>query len=233
MVPVIGITTYGLDDDSNYTLPAQYISATRRAGGIPVLIPAGETQFELLYDRLDAVILAGGGDIDPTAYGGSQHPQIYMVDAERDRMEIGLATQLIERRIPTLAICRGAQIVNIALGGSLYEHLPDEFGDEVHHRLPPREPTSHGVNVQPDSQLATILGCDLLESASWHHQSIKAVGTQLRVVARASDGVVEAVEMPGHPWMIAVQWHPELTAERDHTQQRLFDALVEAARRRT
>jgi putative glutamine amidotransferase len=230
--PRIGITTYGIDQQGSYTLPAEYVSATRRAGGIPVLIPPGETRCDLLCEHLDAIILAGGGDLDPATYGGQQHPSVYMVDAHRDTMEIAIARRVIESRLPTLAICRGAQVVNIALGGTLHEHLPDLFGEEVQHRLPPREPTPHRVIVQADSALGRLLGKTEFEAASWHHQAINEIGSQLRVVAHAPDGVVEALEMPSHRWLFAVQWHPEITADTDPIQQRLFDSLVAAAQQK-
>jgi putative glutamine amidotransferase len=231
--PRIGITTYGMDEQGSYTLPAEYVAATRRAGGIPLLIPPGEMQYEVLCEQLDAVILAGGGDIDPAMYGGKEHSSIYMVDAERDRMELAITQRLLDMKLPMLAICRGAQMVNIALGGTLHEHLPEVFGEEIQHRLPPREPTSHRVTVTSDSALCRLLGESEFKSASWHHQSMNKIGDQLCVVASASDGVVEALEMPGHPWLFAVQWHPEITAAHDPIQQRLFDELVKAANRKS
>jgi putative glutamine amidotransferase len=118
----------------------------------------------------------------------------------------------------------------VALGGTLVEHLPDEVGDEVAHRLPPRKPTRHLVAIQPDSRLAAILATQQVDAASWHHQAIRQIAPGLRVVAQAPDGAIEATEAPGHPWLVAVQWHPELTAADDPTQQRLFAALIEAAR---
>jgi putative glutamine amidotransferase len=206
------------------------VSATRRAGGVPVLIPPGESNHESLYGRLDAMILTGGGDIHPNRYGGQAHSTIYMTDADRDEMEIAIVRQVIELQIPTLAICRGAQVVNVALGGTLHPHIPDVYGELVQHRLPPREPTLHRVQVDANSALGGLLGVAEFEAASWHHQSIDEVGSNLQVVARASDGVVEAIEMRSHPWLVAVQWHPELTAATDPVQQRLFDALVDASR---
>ncbi len=227
---VIGITTYGVDEKGSYTLPEEYVSAVRRAGGLPVLIPPGEEQCQELCQHLDAMVLAGGGDIDPATYGGSQHSDVYMTDADRDKMEVAIARQVIDLRIPTLAICRGAQVVNVLLGGTLHVHVPDVFGEQVQHRLPPREPILHHVEVETDSRLGRLLGVAEFEAASWHHQAIDKVGSGLRVVAHAPDGVIEAVELPDHPWLFAVQWHPEITAAKDPLQQRLFDRLVDAAR---
>ena len=132
MAPLIGITTYGVDQAGNYSLPEPYIAATRRAGGMPVLIAPGETQLEELLTRLDGLILAGGGDIDPATYGGQPHSAVYMVDPERDATEVALAKAVVQSGLPTLASCRGAQIVNVALGGTLYEHIPDVFGYFLH-----------------------------------------------------------------------------------------------------
>ena len=150
-----------------------------------------------------------------------------MVDAERDSSELELARAVFEAELPTLAICRGTQVINIALGGTLFPHLPDVVGEKVKHRLPPREPTEHAVSVKADSRLARIMGETEVVTASWHHQAIRDVAPRLEVTAHAPDGTIEAVEMPGHRWLIAVQWHPELTAARDVHQQRLFDQLVE------
>ncbi len=229
MAPIIGITTYARDDKGMIPLPEEYVSSVRRAGGIPILVPPGETHIDRLLSIVDGLVLAGGGDIDPALYGGENHQHVYMIDAARDRMEIDLANLVIEREIPTLAICRGAQIINVALGGTLFEHIPDHFGENVLHRLPPREPVPHRVHIETSSRLAVILDAVEIESASWHHQAIRNVGRGLQVTARAADNVIEAVELATHPLLVAVQWHPELTAKADATQQRLFAALIEAA----
>jgi putative glutamine amidotransferase len=230
--PVIGITTYARDDRGRFGLPAEYIEAIRRAGGIPVLLPHGEPRLEVLLERLDAVILSGGGDVDPELYQGAAHEAIYLIDAERDKSEIELTKHIVKMELPMLNICRGIQVLNVALGGTLVEHLPDEVGDEVVHRAAPPGATQHTITLEPASQLAQILKQTEVTAASWHHQAIRQVAPGLKVVAWAADGTIEAVEMPGHPWLIGVQWHPELTAEDDPGQQRLFEALVEVAARR-
>lgn len=231
--PLIGITTYGRDESNRFSLPGDYVDGVRRAGAIPVLIPPGETQLENLLSTIDGLILAGGGDINPELYGGTLHETIYNLDSERDKAEMALARRAIETRMPTLGICRGTQIINVMLGGTLIEHLPDVVGESVLHRLPPREPTEHMVTLEKSSRLADILGTVECSIASWHHQAICDVADGLRVIARAPDGTIEAVEMPDNPMLIAVQWHPELTAGRDAAQQRLFDTVVQyaAARR--
>ncbi len=156
--PIIGITTYGRDEDNRFRLPCLYVDAVRRAGGVAVLIPPGDDPGEELFSVVDGVILAGGGDIDPALYGGRPHETIYSVDGERDRSELALARHLAGSSVPTLGICRGHQVINVALGGTLHEHLPEAVGDRVMHRLPPREPTEHPIVVAEGSRLASILG---------------------------------------------------------------------------
>jgi putative glutamine amidotransferase len=224
--PVIGITTYGRDERGHFPLPAEYVAAVRRAGGLPLLIPPLQDLAVAYLEVLDGLVLAGGGDISPGSYGGASHETLYAVDEDRDRLEIALARAAVARRMPVLAICRGMQILNVALGGTLIEHLPDTVGERVAHRLPPREPVPHAVRVQPGSRLATILGATELQPMSWHHQGVRRLAPGLKPIAFAPDETIEAVELAGHTELIAVQWHPELTAQEDPAQQRLFDTLV-------
>jgi len=228
--PVVGITTYGRGDKNRFMLPGEYIDSVRRAGGIPLLVPPGDERLDEILAIVDAVIFTGGGDLDPGLYDGNFHESIYMVDPERDGTELDLAGRVFDRDLPTLAICRGAQILNVREGGTLIEHLPDEVGDTVAHRAPPREPVHHEVRVEKHSELAGILRATEFSCASWHHQAMRDVAPGFRVVAYAPDGIIEGLEMPTHKWLYAVQWHPELTAAEDPVQQRLFDALVAAAR---
>ena len=229
--PLIGLTTYGRGADNRYTLPADYIDAVRRAGGVPLLIAPGESRVEAILDVIDALVLSGGGDIDPSRYDGKRHDTNYSIDQERDTLELELARRVIDSSIPTLGICRGAQILNVVQGGKLIEHIPDEVGVKVLHRAPPREPVTHGIKLKTGSRLAKILGRDQFDATSWHHQALRGAAAGFDAVAHAPDGTIEAIEMPSHPWMIAVQWHPELSAASDPLQQKLFDALVEAARK--
>lgn len=236
MKPLIGLTTYGrndFDEDTpRFCTPAAYCDAVARAGGVPVLVPPCEPDFETLAARFDGFVLIGGGDVDPSHYGGNPHETIYMTDAERDGWELVFARKLSQSDLPALCICRGCQVLNVALGGTLIEHLPDEVGDDILHRAPPRKPTEHPVAIEPSSKLAEMIGGATCNTVSWHHQALRDVGQGLKVVARAADGTIEAVEMPDHPFMIAVQWHPELAAERDPIQQGLFERLVQAAQQR-
>lgn len=232
--PRIGITAYGREN-GRFSLPTEYVDSVRRAGGIPLVLAPGEEHPECWLDIVDGLIVAGGGDIDPKCYGGAAHEKSYSVDAERDATELELLRSLVESDCPGLCICRGMQALNVALGGTLIEHLPDardESAEFVEHVAPPREPIKHRVSVTADTFLAELLGTPNVEPFSWHHQAIRDLGAGLRVVARAPDGVIEAVEYASHPWLVSVQWHPELSSADDHSQQRLFDALIRAARAR-
>ena len=229
--PVIGITTYGPEtsgDLPSFSRPRAYVEAVEGAGGAALLLAASSAPPETLLDRLDGLILAGGGDIDPATHGGGQHPAVYMVNPVRDRFELGLVRAALARReLPVLGICRGVQLLNIALGGDLDLHLPDVYGERVVHRLPPREPTTHDVRVQAGSVLEEIYGILEFPVCSWHHQAVRKLGAGLRAIAEAPDGVVEALVYDEHPFAIGVQWHPEMQVEDDPLQRRLFRALVE------
>ena len=229
---LIGITTYGRDQEQCFRLPAAYVDALRRAGGLPVLLTHGDLYEETFLEGLEGVVLTGGGDLDPALYGGERHPSVYMIDAERDRTELDLTRKVVAGKLPVLCICRGLQVLNVALGGSLVEHLPDQVGYRIAHRVPPRRPSWHEVHIAPGSRLAGILGTTRTCPASWHHQAVARVAPGLQVAARAPDQTIEALEMSAHPWLVAVQWHPELTAADDPAQQALFDALVEATQNR-
>lgn len=228
--PVVAVTTYPADEGGRVDLPGEYVDALRRAGALPVLVPPGDTDPSEVLGHVDALLLSGGGDLDPGTYGGAHHPSVYLTDGERDRSELALVRGAVERRLPIFAICRGLQVLNVALGGTLHVHLPDVVGDEVAHRAPPREPIAHPVAAEAGSLVARLAGATELDPMSWHHQAVDRLAPGLRVVARAPDHVVEAVEHDEHPFLLAVQWHPELTAATDAAQQRLFDGFVEAAR---
>jgi len=234
--PLIGVTTYHRERSGRerFQLPASYVDAVRQAGGLPVLLPPGDERPDEILDSLDGLVLCGGGDIDPGLFGGpSGHAAQYATCAERDGFELALVRDALRRRTPLLAICRGIQVLNVSLGGDLHVHLPDVVGDAVAHRLSQDRHTRHPVRVEAGSQLADVLGCGALEVASWHHQAIARLGAGLRTVAWAEDGTVEAVELPGRPELLAVQWHPELqVSEPGSPHRRLFEAVVAEAGRR-
>ncbi len=229
---LIGITTYSRSEAGEFTLPATYVDAVQLAGCVPVLLPPCDAPDRLLAS-LDGLLLTGGGDIDPLRYGGDPHPTIYLVDEERDQFELALAHLVLKspasRQIPVLGICRGMQVLSVASGAKLVPHIPEQYGETVSHRLDhPRRPIHHPVEAQPASRLAHLLGATQFEIVSWHHQAIQAAPPGWCIVAQAADGLIEALEHQQHPWLFAVQWHPELSPE-DPVQQRLFQAFVQAA----
>ncbi|MDE0810250.1 MAG: gamma-glutamyl-gamma-aminobutyrate hydrolase family protein [Alphaproteobacteria bacterium] len=239
MKPVIGITTYGRHEqsmksthyDSFYVLPVEYAEAVRRAGGIAIYLPPGEDVFPAVLGRLDGIIFTGGTDIDPARYGGNTaHPELGDIDLERDEAELIGVKAVVERRnMPILCICRGMQILNVALGGSLVEHIPDLGKGDIH-----RDGAGlwavYSAEVIAGTKTAAVLDTSISNGTSGHHQALKIVAPSLAVTARAPDGVIEAVEHAEHHGCLAVQWHPEITADVDPTQQNLFDALVREAR---
>lgn len=228
--PLIGITSYGrAGQRQTFSLPCEYVDVVRLAGGVPVVLPAVEGEIPEALDAIDALILPGGGDVDPAHYGGPRHEANYGISTERDGFELKLAKVALARpTLPILCICRGMQLLNVALGGDLVAHIPDHYGDSVMHRHPELQPTQHPVRLEPQSRLSRILGASDLLVHSVHHQAVGRLGAGLRPVAWSPDGVIEAVESERHDLVIGVQWHPELGALDDERQRRLFEILVES-----
>lgn len=231
--PVIGISTNHVNEAGRVDLSMKYIESIRRAGGIPLLIAPGETRLDQLLEQLDGVILSGGGDVDPARYDAVRHEAVERANHARDELELTLARRTIEADKPMLCICRGVQVLNVALGGSLVQHIPDALETDMPHRYDmvgaDKEYQRHAVSVSAESRLAKIMTSDTVNTASWHHQSLERVAEGLEVVAVAEDGIIEAVEMKGKP-VFGVQWHPEVTAAEDETQQNLFNEIVRLAR---
>lgn len=231
--PRIGITTYGpLGKPEQFSLPVEYVRALADAGGTPLLLTA-DTPLDGLLDGLDALVLAGGGDVDPALHADRTHETIYGVSRARDDFELELARLALARpELPVLGICRGMQVMNLATGGDLELHLPDTRGDAVLHRAPPRDPVLHPVRVERESALAGIYGALEFEVCSWHHQELRRLGKGVRPVAFAPDGVIEGIVYEPGRFALGVQWHPELQVARDPLQRRIFEALVARARER-
>ncbi|MBI4612373.1 MAG: gamma-glutamyl-gamma-aminobutyrate hydrolase family protein [Planctomycetes bacterium] len=232
-LPVVGVVSYGPNEKfpGRFHLPVGYVHAIRRARGRAAIFAPGDGPPEEILDSVRALLLAGGGDLDPATYGERRHEAIYGVDAARDDLEISLARLALARGVPTLAICRGCQVVNVALGGDLVQHLADVVpGGDAHRGPAPGERARHAVRIAPGSRLAAVCGAEAIEVASSHHQAAKRLGRGLVASAWAEDGTIEALESPERPELLAVQWHPEETAGEDPRHQSLFDWLVEHAR---
>ncbi|WP_201276701.1 gamma-glutamyl-gamma-aminobutyrate hydrolase family protein [Marisediminicola senii] len=234
--PLIGITTYleqaqtGVWDVRAAFLPEVYLDSVTAAGGIAILLPpqpVSDAIVDRVLDGIDGLVLSGGADVDPALYGQDPHAETGAPREDRDAWEKALITRAIERGLPFLAICRGAQVLNVALGGTLHQHLPDVVGSE-RYRPAPAEFGAVDVAVGTDSRLSSVLGSVAggLSVQCYHHQALDRVADPLTVSAVSDDGVIEAVELGTHPFGIGVQWHPE----QDAADRRLFDALVEAAR---
>lgn len=234
--PRIGLTAYPAGEGFGYHTPREYVDAVVRAGGVPMLMPpVGEDMVEAWLACLDGLVLVGGGDIDPELHGNEMHETIYSLNPVRDSTELKITRLAMAKNLPILAICRGLQLVNVARGGSLHVHLPEVVGEQIPHRSPSRTPVAHGVEVMPTSMLAKAMGTSQVTTSSWHHQAVDSLGEGLHAVAWAQDGTVEAIELiesqrnSGKPYLVAVQWHPELTAAKDESQQALFNDLVREA----
>ena len=208
-----------------------YLKALQAAGGLPVVIPPlPQSAIEPMLAGLDAICLSGGPDIHPSAYGREPHPALGPTWRELDESELSLARAADACGKPILAICRGAQALNVARGGTLFQHLPDEAGDSIEHRQRGIGPKpSHTIEIEPGSKLAKAVGGTHIEVNSFHHQAPDEIGRDLRAVAWAPDGVIEGLEDPGPRWVVGVQWHAEALVDRAEDAS-LFLAFVEAAR---
>lgn len=242
--PLIGVTVseirrregaqlvpQGEPTHTEMTLGLHYMRAVERAGGLPVALPplALENVAGLL-DRLSGLLLTGGPDLDPSCYGAGPHPELGPTDPSIDMFEIALCRHADGLGIPILGICRGAQVLNVARRGTLHQHLPDLVDGGVEHRQPePGDLTTHEVRVAPDSGLAQTTGGGPVKVNSFHHQSVDRPGVDLRPVAWAEDGVIEAIEGDGPSLLLGVQWHAETLVEQAD-QLALFELLVDAAR---
>lgn len=212
------------------TVHRRFGDLVKRAGGLPLIAEPAADVDELL-GHADAVVVNGGGDVLPEAYGAEPHPEVKMLDAERDRFELDLVRGAVERGKPVLGVCRGHHVVNVALGGTLIQHLPD-VTDLDHDVRDPYDRPAHALRVERGSRLERIVGAGEIEVNTLHHQAVDELGEGLAAVARAPDGVVEAIESADGR-VLGVQWHPELMhPDYDEVQLPLFRALVEAARGR-
>jgi len=236
MKPLIGIPCYQdmppQEIRARYTLHQNYINALAAAGAAPVLLPLtlDEAANQTIFDRLDAIVLAGGEDVNPACYGQTPHPKTEVPDNDRDRLEISLTRWAVERRKPLMAICRGIQLLNVALGGTLIQDIADCVPGALHHTYPYHEAAlrgkaTHEVMIESGSQLSTVFG-SRAHTNSFHHQALADVPSDFRVVARTSDGIVEAIERRNGSLILGVQWHPEDMYDTDEAMLNLFRMFV-------
>jgi putative glutamine amidotransferase len=241
--PLVAVVAYHLADDrvarwpqGGYGVPAPYLDRIRAAGARTVILAPGEQgNARELLAPFDGLVLVGGGDIDPARYGQPPEQHLYAVEPDRDGFEIGLVRAADAMRLPTLCICRGMQVMNVAWGGTLHQHLPDLPGLLAHGVPLDGTESRHEVRVAPDSRLLATAGVETLSCSSHHHQGVDRVGEGLTATAWSGDGLVEAIERVVQDrdqdvWMLGVQWHPEDTAPDDPAQQALFDGFVNLAR---
>ncbi len=242
MAPVIGVTaTLKEDVDSVAHRPLgsfvradlDYVNGVAQAGGIPMILPPIAGTAEEVAGRIDGLLLCGGSDLDPCYYGEEAIPELDVTIPERDAFEMALVEQVLERGIPVFGICRGLQVLNVALGGTLYQDLPSQWeGDVLKHRqdTPKRQPT-HEVEVGDGSYIAGVMDREMVKVNSYHHQGIRDLADGLVVTGRSSDGVIEAVEASdlSKRWLLGVQWHAEAMRGAGPQQERLFEAHVSAA----
>jgi putative glutamine amidotransferase len=235
--PVIGVTTYQGRNEKGYPIHAllrAYVNALLQVGCIPVLIPSGLSgqAIDSLQERLDGVLFTGGGDIALDRFDGEPHPRIDGVDVERDALEFSMLRTVIEKKKPFLGICRGFQVIVVGMGGTLYTNIEGQLpGAHKHDYYPgiPRNYLAHEVKIKSGTRLARILDQEVLMVNSLHHQGANAIPENLTISAFAPDGLVEAVELPGHPFGMAVQWHPEWLMDQPAAQD-LFRAFIDASR---
>ena len=233
MRPVIGITLDSSENEGHYESPCSYASSVEKAGGLPFLLPY-MTSLDLIpqfVDHLDGVLFSGGDDLDPASFGEARHPKAIPIDPARQRFEEALLAEVERRRLPTLGICLGSQLMNVHRGGSLIQFLPDDpRHDALEHRKVGAELKRHPVRVELHSRLGRAIGQEEVSVNTYHKQAVRKIGKGLRIIATAPDGVIEAFEDPSFPLFAAVQWHPErLSDEPEHLAP--FKLLVEVAER--
>jgi gamma-glutamyl-gamma-aminobutyrate hydrolase PuuD len=230
MKPVVGITSYAEDkvrwgpwEEAAALVPLAYVRAISRAGGRPLLVPPSDDAIDETLEVLDGILFSGGSDLDPGLYDADPHPETTEIREERDRAEMALLTAALERDMPVLAVCRGSQVLNVARGGDLDQHLPDRLGHDVH-RPVKGEWADHEVRLEPASRVGGLLG-ERAPVKSHHHQGYGKIGEGLHETGWADDGTVEALEDPSKRFAVGVLWHPE-----EGEDMALFEALVEEAR---
>jgi len=240
-IPVIGIS--GRVEDSNnlqpipvFTLARMYVEAVAQSGGAPVIIPPHIPKDHLrsIFERIDGLLISGGGDIAPAFYGEADSGLLWHIDEQRDQAEISLASWALSEALPVLGICRGIQVLNVAAGGTLVQDIATQTGSTITHSRVAGDSMSiisHVVNITEGTRLAEIFGAGELAVNSAHHQAVKDLGKGLTITAHAPDNTVEGIEAPNHPFYLGVQWHPEALGDDHPEMRRVFAALVAASQR--
>lgn len=233
MKPIIGIVT-DIDNNLVTAVPDAYNKAIEQAGGTPIVLPYVRDEQTLAHFAAlcDGFLFSGGADIDPRRYGEEAKPTCGGIEPYRDEMEFLLFQKALNASKPILAICRGIQLVNAALGGTLYQDIPSEFPTEIAHRqTEPKFSPSHEVNVLADTPLYGLVNTDRIRANSFHHQAIKTLANGLKVMATADDGIIEAVWAPDHRYLRAYQWHPERLFEIDESNRKIFKDFIGVCRK--
>lgn len=235
MKPIIGITSYEEDLKGHHNINNAYIDAVYDAGGVPVIIPTitKEEDYDIYLNILDGIIFSGGIDVSPLEYNENPLKEINRISSRRDRYEINLFKKAFEREIPILGICRGAQMANVALGGSLYQDINSQLPNALGHspRSIARDEFFHSIDIKEDSRLFKILGKSKVFVNSYHHQAVKDLGENLRVTALSEDGIIEAIEAEDNRFFIGLQFHPEGLQKRYREFLEIFKALIEEAKK--
>lgn len=229
---MIGITSYALEKDGNYRIPSKYTKAMQKMGAASIILTPDNRDIQTLLSLCDGVILSGGGDIHPRHYKGNHKiPELYDINDERDAFEFEILKSVLEKDIPCLCICRGMQLMNVYFRGTLHEHYESPLKDLRHRSEDGEKAEIHEVSIH-GGKLWEIFSRKRLTSVSWHHQSVKKVGKGLDVTAISDDGCIEGIEYPHHPFLIGVQWHPEMEVGKVKFQKKLFTAFLDACQKK-
>lgn len=230
--PIIGVTMDSGDKPGKYGLNSDYTGSVEMAGGLPLAIPyrTDHSLIPQIVDALDGILFIGGDDMDPSRYGQEWHEKAIRMDKEREEFEFALLAEVEKRRLPTLGVCFGSQLMNVYRGGSMHQFVPDlKLEGGIEHRKLDREEPRHAINLDATSQVGRAIGKRQIEANTYHKQAMNRIGKGLRVIATSPDGVIEGIEDPTFPLFTAVQWHPERMSDKpEHLA--LFKLLVDKAR---
>ncbi len=228
--PIIGITPN--IEDGKLTLDSRYLDAIFLSGGVPIILPRSTKPdvIDKYLESCDGFVFSGGGDLDPAYYGEPPSDKLGRITEERDSYELELAKRVLETDKPVLGICRGTQVINVALGGTLYQDIPTEIDGAIDHRQTDTTvPYTHGISVLPGTPLYEIVGGSYAMVNTFHHQAVKVLGDGLEIMARAEDGVIEALYSPKRRFLYLIQWHPERMVRVDECTKRLLERFIEEA----